>query len=112
TDWNEKGTDDGKYHVEFTVNHEKQEATVYVLGGNARTPAPIKADRLLLKIKEPAFEVELKPVAEAKDPEGTSSRFVGKHAKLGKEQEFEGSIEGEVGGKTYSGTFKEEPEKK
>src|SRR5687767_4521001 len=32
----------GKYHFEFTVNHKTQEATVYILGGDAQTAAPIK----------------------------------------------------------------------
>src|SRR5207302_6909186 len=72
TDWG-----DGKYHVEFTVNHKKQEATVYVLKGDAKTDAPIKADRLLLKISKPPFEVELKAVPQETDPKGKSSRFAG-----------------------------------
>jgi hypothetical protein len=112
-DWKEQGTDeDGKYHVEFTVDHKKQEATVHVLKGDAKTPAPVDAGRLLLKIKSPPFEVELKPRPQDKDPSGQSSRFAGKHEKLGKEQEFEGTITGKVGGKTFTGDFKEEPEKK
>ena len=36
----------GKYHVEFTVDHEKQEATVYVLGSDEKSPAPIKTDKI------------------------------------------------------------------
>src|SRR4051794_15154853 len=49
----------GKYHVEFTVDHPKKEATVYILGSDEKTPVPIKAkdDQLLLSIKEPAFQV-------------------------------------------------------
>ena len=34
------------YHVEFTVNHDKKEATVYILGANAKTPSPIKAEKI------------------------------------------------------------------
>src|SRR5437016_3990593 len=47
----------GKYHVEFTVDHPKQEATVYLLGEDEQTPVPIKAKdgQLLLTIKEPPF---------------------------------------------------------
>src|SRR5690349_20268419 len=33
----------GKMHIEFTVDHDKQEATVYVLGSDMKTPVPIKA---------------------------------------------------------------------
>jgi hypothetical protein len=102
----------GRYHFEFTVDHKKQKATVYILKTDVKTPAPIKTKRLLLKIKEPPFEVELEPVPQEKDPAGESSRFAGKHERLGKEQEFEGTVTGKVGGKTLSGTFKEEPEEK
>lgn len=102
----------GKYHVEFTVDHGKQEATVYILGSNEKTPAPIKAKdgQLLLTIKEPSFQVPLKAAPQTGDPEGKASRFVGKHEKLGKEQEFAGTISGEVDGTPYAGDFKEEPE--
>jgi hypothetical protein len=102
----------GKFHVEFTVDHSKQEATVYVLGSDEKTPAPIKAadGQLLLTIKEPSFQVSLKATPQPGDPAGTASRFVGKHEKLGKEQEFAGTISGEADGTPYAGDFKEEPE--
>jgi len=44
------------------------------------------------------------------EPQGKSSRFVGKHERLGKEQEFAGTVSGEIEGKPYAGDFKEEPE--
>lgn len=102
----------GKYHGEFTVDHDKQEATIYILKGDAKTAAPVKADKLVLKIKEPAFTVELKAFPEKTDPEGTTSRFVGKHEKLGLVQEFAGEVTVMIAGKQYAGDFKEEPEKK
>src|SRR5262245_31687758 len=37
----------GKYHVEFNVDHKKQEARVYILGSDEKTPAPVKAKELL-----------------------------------------------------------------
>ena len=40
----------GAYHVEFTVDHDKKEATVYILGGDEKTPAPIKAERIHLAL--------------------------------------------------------------
>jgi hypothetical protein len=100
----------GKFHVEFVVNHEKKEATVYVLGKDEKTPAPIKAKdgQVLLSIKAPAFQVVLKASPEKSDPEGTSSRFTGVHEKLGKAQEFQGTISAEVDGTPYAGEFKEE----
>lgn len=103
----------GKFHVEFTVDHDKQEATVYVLGADEKTAAPIKAKdgKLLLSIAQPAFQVELKAVPQAGETESAASRFVGKHEKLGIVQEFAGSISGEVDGTPYVGEFKEEPHK-
>jgi hypothetical protein len=43
----------GEYHVEFTVDHDKKQATVYVLGSDEQTPAPITAETLLVTIKKP-----------------------------------------------------------
>jgi hypothetical protein len=102
----------GKFHVEFTVDHSKQEAAVYVLGDDAKTPVPIKATGglILLTIKDPPFQVELKAEPQKGESSEKASRFVGKHAKLGKEQEFAGTISGEVDGIPYAADFKEEPE--
>jgi len=100
----------GKYHVEFTVDHDKKQATVYILGDDAKTPAAVKASKLLLSINDPAFQTEL--MAQPLDGEtaGTSSRFVGQHESLGKVQEFSGTISGEVEGTPYAADFKELPE--
>jgi hypothetical protein len=105
TDWG-----GGAYHIEFTVDHDKQESTVYVLGSDEKTPAPIKAAKLLLTITEPSFQVDL--VAQPLDGESAdkSSRFVGKHESLGKVQEFAGSVSAEVEGTPYAGDFKETAE--
>ncbi|MEE2641349.1 MAG: hypothetical protein VX768_12035 [Planctomycetota bacterium] len=97
----------GKYHVEFVVNHDKQEATVYILGGDAKSSAAVDAKELTLTIKDPALTVSLNAVPEESDPEGRSSRFVGKHDGLGEVREYEGSITGKVGDTPYSGNFKE-----
>ena len=99
----------GKYHVEFTVNHDKQEGTVYILGGDEKTPSPIKADEIQLSIKDPEMQVTLKAMPQDGDPEGTASRFVGNHKSLGVVQKYEGTITGVVDDTPYSGNFKEEP---
>lgn len=101
----------GAFHVEFTVDHDKQEAVVYVLGDDAKTPAPVAAadGKLLLSVAEPAFQVELQADPQASDPEGSSSRFVGQHENLGKVQEFAGSISAEVDGTPYVAEFEEHP---
>ena len=100
------------YHFEFTVDHKTQEATVYILAADAKTGFAIKTDKLTLEINEPRFTVELKPLPQEKDTAGAASRFVGKHEKLGKEQEFSGTVSTVIDGKPYSGEFKEEPKKK
>ncbi len=99
----------GKFHVEFTVDHDKQEATVYILGDDEKTAAPIKAANVLLSINDPKFQVELAAAPLEGEAEGTASRFVGKHESFGKVQEFAGMISGEVEGTPYVGEFKEEP---
>jgi hypothetical protein len=97
----------GKFHVEFTVDHDKQEATVYILGDDEKTATPVDAEEVTLAIKDPAFSVALKPSTQDGDPEGMASRFVGNHENLGIVKEYEGTMSGVVGGTPYSGNFKE-----
>lgn len=99
----------GKYHVEFTVDHDKQEATVYILRGDEKTPAPIAAEEIQLSIKDPAMQVTLKAAPQEGDPDGSASRYLGNHATLGVVQEYAGTISGVVDGTPYVGDFKEEP---
>ena len=97
----------GKFHVEFTVNHDKKEATVYILGDDEKTATPIDANEITLSIKDPKFTASLKANPQDGDPEGKASRFVGKHENLGIVKEYEGSMSGAVSGTPYSGNFKE-----
>lgn len=99
----------GKYHVEFTVDHDKQEATVYILGGDEKTPSPIEVEEIELSIKDPAMQVTLNATPQEDDPDGSASRFVGTHESLGVVQEYEGTITGVIDETPYSGNFKEEP---
>jgi len=98
----------GKYHVEFTVDHDKQEATVYVLGDDAKTAYPITSEEIQLSIESPKIQIALKPMPQEGDPEGTASRFVGNHEGLGVVQEYEGTMMGVIDDTPYSGQFKEE----
>ncbi|MEJ7591084.1 MAG: hypothetical protein WKF77_06010 [Planctomycetaceae bacterium] len=98
----------GKYHVEFTVNHDKQEATVYVLGSDEKSPSPIKTEKILLSIGDPELQADLLPVPLEGETDGLSSRFVGKHEKLGIVQEYAGTMTAEIEGTPYTGEFKEE----
>ena len=98
----------GKYHVEFTVDHDKKEATVYVLGSDEKTPEPITAESLLLTIKEPPMQVDLLPVPMDDESGGKSSRFVGTHDGLATVMEYEGTMSAVVNDTPYAGNFKEE----
>lgn len=99
----------GAYHVEFTVDHDKQQAVVYILGSDEKTAEPVKAESVLLSITEPSFQVELAADPLEGEADGTSSRFVGTHKNLGTVQEFQGTISAEVDGTPYVAEFKEEP---
>ena len=99
----------GKYHVEFIVDHDKQEGTVYILGADEKTPTPIAAESIDLSITDPVMQVSLKAVPQESDPAGKASRFVGNHEKLGVVQEYAGTISGVIEDTPYSGDFKEEP---
>ena len=98
----------GKYHVELTVDHDSQTATVYVLGTDEKTATPIKVESIELSIVEPEMQVILSAQPQDGDPEGTSSRFVGTNEKLGVVQEYAGTMTGVIEGTPYSGDFKEE----
>jgi hypothetical protein len=99
----------GKFHAEFTVDHSQKQTTVYILGGDEKTPAPIDATTIELSIKEPEMQITLNAAPVDGDPSGKSSRFIGTHEKLGIVQEFAGTLTGVVEGTPYSGDFKEEP---
>jgi hypothetical protein len=104
TDWG-----GGAYHVEFTVDHNKKETTVYIIGGDEKTPAPIKATSVHLVINDPMTELDLAAKPLEGEAEGTSSRFVGTHETIGIVKEFAGTISGQIDGTPYTGDFKEEP---
>ncbi|MFI4875444.1 MAG: hypothetical protein ACIALR_08910 [Blastopirellula sp. JB062] len=98
----------GKYHVEFTVDHENQKATVYILGDDEKTPTPITIESVLLTIKDPKLQIDLLPSPQPSDPAGQSSRFVGTHDGLGTVKEYEGTISAAIDGTPYAGSFLEE----
>lgn len=98
----------GAYHVEFTVDHDKKESVVYVLGSDEKSPSPVKATTALLSISDPEFQVELEASPLEGEADGLCSRFVGTHDSLGVVQEFAGTISAEVDGTPYVAEFKEE----
>lgn len=99
----------GAYHVEFTVDHDKKETTVYLLGSDEKSPAPIKAETIHLVIDDPMTELDLTAQPLEGEAKGMSSRFVGTHDTLGIVREFSGTISGEIEGTPYTKDFKEVP---
>jgi hypothetical protein len=97
----------GAYHAEFTVDHDAKQSTVYILGSDGKTAAPINASKLLLAINEPSYEVELAAQPMPGETGGKSSRFVGQHDNLGIVREFAGTISVEADGTPYVGEFAE-----
>lgn len=104
TDWG-----GGAYHVEFAPDHDTKEATVYIIGSDEKSPAPIKTDKVHVVINEPMTEFDLLAKPLDGETDGKSSRFVAKHDTIGIVREFAGTISGVVEGTPYTGDFKEEP---
>jgi hypothetical protein len=101
-----------QYHAEFTVDHAKKEAVIYILDGSVKKTAPVTAESVTLTLSnvKPPIQVTLKPDPQEGDPKGQCSRFRGTHDALAKEMEFEGEIAATVGGTPFSGEFKERSE--
>src|SRR4051812_6496861 len=106
----------GKYHAEFTVDHDKKECTVLVLGQDEKTPAPVAAKELTVTTKPtktkdgkvvPPMTIKVLPKDEK---DGKATKFVGTDPGLGNVADFEGTVLAEIDGKPSQGEFKEEPE--
>lgn len=103
----------GKYHGEFTVDHDKHECMVLVLGDDEKTTAPVAASELTVATKEtktkegkvvPPMTISMK-AQDARD--GKAAKFVGTDPGLGNVADFEGTVIGEIDGKPSQGDFKE-----
>lgn len=103
----------GKHHAEFTVDHDKKECTIIVLGADEKTPKPVVSKELTLttkatKTKEgkvvSPMTIKMLP-KEEKD--GKSTKFVGTDPGLGNVADFDGTVLGEIDGKPSQGEFKE-----
>ncbi len=102
----------GKYHGEFKPSHTNKDATVWILGADEKTPAPIKADKLKLVVSNtnPKITIDLLPTDADKD--GKASTFTGKDPGFGVEMEYKGTVAFVIDKKQYSGDFEEKPEPK
>ena len=72
----EIGGDD--YHAEVVLDESTRKLTVYLLGSDLKTPLPVDAESLALRLKvgEETQEIKLAPEAQPEDGEGKASKFV------------------------------------
>jgi hypothetical protein len=101
----------GKYHAEFTVDHNKKEATILILGDDEKTVTPVAAKDVIVTTTEtkakdgkvvPPMTIKMLPVSESG---GKASKFVGTDPGLGNVADFEGTVTAVIDGKPSQGTF-------
>ena len=100
-------------HGEFTVDHDKKECTVLILGDDEKTPTAVATKELTLTTKEtktkdgkavPPMTIKMLPRDEK---DGKASKFVGTDPGLGNVADFEGTVTAVIDGKPSTGEFKE-----
>jgi hypothetical protein len=105
--------DFGGLHAEFTVDHDKQQCAILILGEDEKTPTPVTAKEIVLLIKETKtsdgkavapMTITMQP-ADAAD--GKAAKYVGADRGLGNVADFQGTLSGDLNGKPASGDFKE-----
>lgn len=103
----------GQHHVEFTVDHPKQQCTILFLGVDEKSPGPVAATEFVLAIEEsksadgtpvPAMTVQMLPQDAA---DGKAATFVGTDPGIGNVADFSGTVTGEIDGKPAQGSFAE-----
>jgi hypothetical protein len=103
----------GAQHAEFTVDHDKKELMILVLGDDGATPAAVAAAEFIVTTKETKAEDDtvvppMTVVASAVDAEdGKASKFVGSDPGIGNVADFAGTVSGEIGGTPVMGEFDE-----
>lgn len=103
----------GAHHAEFTVDHDKQQVTVLMIGDDEKTPTAVGASEFILSIKETKtadgkvvapMTIALQPVDAAG---GKATTFVGTDPGIGNVADFAGTVAGEIDGKPAMGEFDE-----
>ncbi len=100
-----------EYHGEFTVDHDKKEAVVYILDSSAAKAADLpagKIKRVNLKItnSEPPIDLDLTHDPKRSDAKGIA--FAGLNIAFAKVMDFKGKVTMEIDGKPpYVGDFAE-----
>ena len=108
----------GKYHAEFTVDHPAKECTILIVAGDNKDAKvlPVAAKEFTLTTKEAKTKegVKVAPMTIKMLPkdekDGKAAKFVGTDPGLGNVADFEGTVVGEIAGKSSKGEFTEEPE--
>lgn len=103
----------GKFHAEVQFDFDHATVTVFVLGSDEVTAAPVLATdgKILLTIYEGKFQIELLAKPQKGDTQGQASRFAGKDSRLGSLKKFSATISGELDGIPYAGDFEMEADK-
>ena len=105
----------GKYHAEFTVDHDKKECAVHFIEGDdaKAKPLAVAAKELTATTKDtqtkdgkkvPPITVKLLPADESN---GKATKFVGTDAGFGNVADFNATVIGEIDGKPSKGEAKE-----
>jgi uncharacterized protein YceK len=103
----------GTHHVEFVVDQDAKKVTLFVLGEDARSPAPIKAQPLSLQAKpEGSSEfvtLALQPVPRDGEGPDKASRFEAVAEQLAAAKAFEAILRITVENKQYRTAFQVVP---
>lgn len=103
----------GSHHAEFTVDHDKQQCTILVLGADEKTPWPVTAAEFILIVDEtkladgtvlPPMTIVMLPSDVA---DGKAAKFVGTDPGVANVADFAGTVTGEIDGKPIAGNFDE-----
>lgn len=103
----------GKYHAEFTVDHDEETCTILMLGFDQKSAVAVAAEELTLTTKPTktadgsevaAMTIQLSPT-DASD--GKASTFTGSDPGIGNVADFDGTVLGLIDGKPSQGSFSE-----
>ncbi|MFO0877465.1 MAG: hypothetical protein U0840_08830 [Gemmataceae bacterium] len=103
----------GRFHAEFTVDHDKKQCAILILGSDEKSAKAVAAKELTVTTKETSTKegkkvapltIKLTPQDEK---DGKASKFVGTDPGLGNVADFAGTVLGEINGKPSQGAFKE-----
>ncbi len=105
----------GKYHAEFTVDHEAKQCKIVMLGEDSKAAIAVPAVELTVVTKEtktkddqavPAMTIQLSATDAA---EGSATTFVGTDPGLAAVVDHYVTVTGKIGGKDVKRSFKEPP---